>query len=177
MNSQSIPATQEPSSALLPWYGVRTRSNQEKIAASVLDARGFEPYFPSYSVRRRWSDRIVETTLPLFPGYVFCRFDLSQKVQVLSTPGVASVVAFGNVPAPIDDSEIEAIQTLIQSGKAVQPHPYLREGERVRVLSGPLDGLEGILVKKRTEWRMIVCITLLQRSISVEVDRDCLGEL
>jgi transcription antitermination factor NusG len=156
---------------------VRTRSNQEKIAASVLEAKGFDQYLPTYRTIRRWSDRNVETTLPLFPGYVFCRFDLSRKVQVLSTPGVASLVAFGSLPARIDDSEIAAIQSLIQSGSAVKPHPYLHEGQRVRVTEGPLEGVEGIVVKKRSEWRMIVSITLLQRSIAVDVDRDALAEL
>ncbi len=177
MSSQPIPALTDPQSAALSWFGIRTRSNHERVAASVLQAKGFEQYLPTYRTRRKWSDRIVETTLPLFPGYLFCRFDLSQKVPVVSTPGVVSLVAFGNVPVPIDNSEIEAVQALVESGAAVQPHPYLREGRRVRVTGGPLEGVEGLLVKKRTDWRMIVSITLLQRSISVEVDRDCLAEL
>lgn len=175
MSSQLISPMTTALAHRLSWFGVRTRSNQEKTAATMLEAKGFEPYLPSYSVRRRWSDRVVETTLPLFPGYVFCRFDVSQRVPVVSTPGVVSVVAFGNVPAPIDDSEIEAIQSLIQSGVTVQPHPYLREGQRVRVTNGPLEGVQGILIQKRSEWRMIVSITLLQRSISVEIDRDNLS--
>ncbi len=173
MSSQPLPATQN---AQFPWYGLRTRSNQEKVAATVLEAKGFEPYLPSYSVRRRWSDRVVNTTLPLFPGYLFCRFDSNQKLPVVSTPGVVSVVGYGNVPAPIEDREIEAIQTLLESGAPAQPHPYLKEGQKVRVKSGVLQGVEGILIRMKSEWRMVLSITLLQRSIAVEVDRDCLVE-
>src|SRR4051812_42525791 len=113
MSSQPAPVSENPP---FPWYGIRTKSNQERLAASVLEAKGFEQYLPSYQVKRRWSDRTVETTVPLFPGYVFCRFDPSQKLPVVSTPGVVSVVGFGNVPAPIDDSEIEAIQAVLLSG-------------------------------------------------------------
>jgi transcription antitermination factor NusG len=140
----------------------------------VLAAKGFEPYLPCYRVKRRWSDRVVETTVPLFPGYVFCRFDSSQRVPVISTPGVVSVVGSGKVPTPIDESEIEAIQAILLSGVPAVPHSYLQVGQKVRVKNGPLEGIEGLLVKKKSEWRMVVSITLLQRSISVEVDRDCL---
>lgn len=177
MSSQPLFPISEPSSAPLPWYGIRTKSNQEKIAASVLAAKGFEQYLPTYRARRRWSDRVVETSLPLFPGYVFCRFAASRKVEILTTPGVASVVSFAGLPAPISDSEISAIQTLIESGSAIEPHPYLKEGQPVRVVRGPLEGAEGILVKKRDHWRMLVSISLLQRSVAVEVDRESLAEL
>lgn len=177
MSSQPLLAIREPISESSPWYGVRTKSNQEKIAASVLEAKGFELYLPMYRARRRWSDRVVETNLPLFPGYVFCRFDPSQKMQIVSTPGVASVVSFGGMPAQVAHAEIAAIDSLLRSGHAVEPHPYLREGQTVRVARGPLEGAEGILVKKRDAWRMIVSITLLQRSVSVEVDRECLEEI
>lgn len=177
MSSQPLLAIREPLSDSSPWYGVRTKSNQEKVAASVLEAKGFEHYLPMYRTRRRWSDRIVETSLPLFPGYVFCRFEPGQKLQVLNTPGVASIVSFGGIPAPVNDAEIATIQSLVQSGRAVEPHPYLKEGQAVRVVRGPLEGAEGILVKKRDDWRMIVSIALLQRSIAVEVDRECLGEI
>ncbi len=177
MSSHAVAALLPRAEAPPPWFGVRTKSNQEKLAASVLEAKGVELYLPLYRVQRRWSDRIAETTLPLFPGYLFCRFEPSQKLPIISTPGVASVVAFGNVPAPIDNSEIEAIQALINAGNGLQPHPYLREGERIKVNSGPLEGVEGILIRKRTAWRMVVSINLLQRSISIEIDRDCLRQV
>lgn len=174
MSSQPIPA---PQTARLPWYGVRTKSNQERVAATVLEAKGFEPYVPTYSVRRRWSDRIVETSLPLFPGYLFCRFDSSQRLPIISTPGVVSVVGFGKVPAPISNREVEAVQALLDSGIPAQPHPFLREGQKVRVKGGALQGVEGLVIRQKSDWRLIISITLLQRSIAVEVDRDCLAEV
>jgi transcription antitermination factor NusG len=156
----------------LPWFGVHTRSNHEKVTATVLSHKGYDHYLPSFKSRRRWSDRIVETDRPLFPGYVFCRFDPKVRLPILTTPGVVSVVGFGNEPAPIDDSEIEAIQAVLGSGLHTEPCPFLREGQRIRVKRGSLDGLEGLLVRKKSEWRMVVSVTMLQRSIAVEIDRD-----
>lgn len=157
---------------MLPWYGVRTRSNQEKIASVALREKGFAEYLPVYRTLRRWSDRIVEREKPLFPGYVFCRFDFGKRLSIMTTPGVVSVVGFGNEPAPIDEREIEAVQTILNSEIPAQPCPFLREGQRIRVTSGALEGLEGILLRKKTTWRMVVSVAMLQRSISVEIDRD-----
>jgi transcription antitermination factor NusG len=155
-----------------PWYGLRTRSNQEKLASTILRNKGYQEYLPLYQSRRRWSDRIVETTLPLFPGYVFCRFDPKLRRPIITTPGVVAVIGFGNEPAPIDDKEIEAIQTVLLSRLAAEPCPFVREGQKVRVYHGPLKGLEGILVKKKSELRIILSISLLQRSISAELDGE-----
>jgi transcription antitermination factor NusG len=156
----------------LPWYVVRTRSNQEKIAATALASKGFEEYLPCYKAQRRWSDRVVETSLPLFPGYVFCRFDASLRSPIITTPGVVSLVAFGKDPAPIPDSEIEAIKDVLRSDPTAEPCPFLKEGQRVRIKYGLLQGLEGILLKEKSKWRIVVSITMLQRSVSAEVDRD-----
>jgi transcription antitermination factor NusG len=162
------------SSPALPWFGIRTRSNQEKMAASGLESKGFEHYLPTYRSRRRWSDRIVESDQPLFSGYVFCRFNPQQRLPIVTTPGVVSIIGFGKEPAPIADSEIEAVQTVLRSGLAAEPCPFLREGQRVRVKRGALEGVEGILLRKKSEWRMIVSISMLQRSLAVEIDRDCI---
>jgi transcription antitermination factor NusG len=162
------------SSPPLPWFGIRTRSNQEKMAASGLESKGFEHYLPTYRSRRRWSDRIVESDQPLFSGYVFCRFNPQQRLPIVTTPGVVSIIGFGKEPAPIADSEIEAVQTVLRSGLAAEPCPFLREGQRVRVKRGALEGVEGILLRKKSEWRMIVSISMLQRSLAVEIDRDCI---
>lgn len=161
-----------PSADPLPWYGVRCRSNYEKVTASVLVAKAYDPFLPSYKVRRRWSDRVVETYLPLFPGYVFCRFDLRRTAPILRSTGVVSIVGFGGVPAPIPDSEIEAVQMILRSGLVVEPCRFLKEGQRVRITRGSLEGLEGIVLKSKKEWRVVVSITTLQRSLSVEIDRD-----
>ena len=155
-----------------PWYAIRTRSNHEKVTATVLEGKGYQLYLPLYRVRRRWTDRVVVTELPVFPGYVFCRFDAKQRLPILTTPGVVSVVGFGTEPAPIPDSEIEAVQAVLGSGLQAEPCPFLREGQRIRVTRGALEGLEGILLKKKSEWRMVVSVTMLQRSIAVEIDRE-----
>lgn len=156
----------------LPWFGVRTRSNHEKVTATLLSAKGYEQYLPSYKSRKRWSDRVVETERPLFPGYVFCRFDPKLRMPILTTPGVVTVIGFGNEPAPISDAEIEAVQAVLRSGLRAEPCHYLHEGQRIRVNQGSLMNLEGILVRKKSEWRMVVSVSMLQRSISVEIDRE-----
>ena len=156
----------------LPWYGIRTRSNQERLAATVLKCKGYEQYLPVYSHRRRWSDRVVETHQPLFPGYVFCRFDAKKRRPIITTPGVVAVVGCGNEPEPISETEIQAIQLVLQSTFAAQPCPFLRESQRIRVNRGSLEGLEGILLKKKSEWRIVISVTMLQRSIAVEIDRE-----
>lgn len=156
----------------LPWFAIRTRSNFEKVAAIALENKGMTPYLPAYRNRRRWSDRVVVADTPLFLGYVFCRFDPLNRLPVLTTTGVISIVGCGNEPAPIDDDEIEAIQAILRSGLATEPCPFLREGQRVRVRRGSLEGVEGILTKKKSDFRLVISVTMLQRSISVEIDRE-----
>lgn len=153
-----------------PWYGIRTRSNRERIAATVLKDRGFDPFLPVYRVRRRWSDRVVTTELPLFPGYVFCRFDHQLRLPIISTPGVVSIIAFGDRPAILPDEEMEAVRAIVDSGAAAEPAPFLREGQRIRILQGPLKSLEGTLLQKKSAWRLVVSVQMLRRSVSVEVD-------
>jgi len=155
-----------------PWYGIRTRSNHENVAATVLSGNGYQPYLPIYRARRRRADSVVESELPLFPGYLFCRFDAKKRLAVLMTTGVISVLGFGKEPMPIPDEEIEAVKAVLRSGLPAEPCAYLREGQRVRVAYGALGGVEGILVKKKNRSRMIVSVTMLQRSISVEIDCD-----
>jgi len=156
----------------LPWYGIRTKFNHERVAAVVLQSKGYEQYLPVYRHRQRWSDRIVETDRPLFPGYVFCRFDARKRLPIVSTPGVVSVVGFGNEPAPISESEIDAVRAVLRSGLVAEPCPFLREGQRIRVRRGSLEGLEGILLKKKSDWRIVVSVAMLQRSVAVEIDRE-----
>jgi transcription termination/antitermination protein NusG len=158
--------------ASFPWYGVRTRSNCERLAATALENKGYNPFVPVYRVRRRWSDRVVETTVPLFPGYLFCRFDVKQRTPILSSPGVVSVVGFGSEPVAIPDIEIEAVETLLLSGLPLTAHAFLREGQRVRITRGALEGIEGTLVRKKADCKFVVSIPLLQRSVAVEIDPD-----
>lgn len=157
----------------LPWYGIRTRSNHERVAAIVLQGKGYEPYLPVYSIRRRQVGKaLVESQLPLFPGYVFCRFDAKKRLPILMTTGVISVVGIGKEPAAIPDEEIEAVQAVLRAGLTAEPCAFLREGQRVRVTDGSLAGVEGFLVKKKNECRMVISVTMLQRSISVEIEGE-----
>jgi transcription antitermination factor NusG len=153
-----------------PWYGIRTRSNQEKIAATVLTDRGYEPFLPVYRLRRCWSDRVVTTERPLFPGYVFCRFDYDRRMPIMTTNSVVSVVGFGSRPTPIPDEQINAVRMIVESGIAAEPAPFLHEGQRIRVTHGPLKSVEGTMVRKKSMWSLVVAIEILQRCVSVEID-------
>jgi transcription antitermination factor NusG len=153
-----------------PWYGIRTRSNGERIAATALNDRGYEPFLPVYRTRRRWSDRTVTTELPLFPGYIFCRFDHRMRLPILTAPGVVSILGFGDHPTALTDEEINAVRAIVNSGIAAEPVPFLREGQRIRVTHGPLKSLEGTLIQKKSGCRLVISFELLQRSVSVEID-------
>jgi transcriptional antiterminator NusG len=153
-----------------PWYGIRIRSNQEKTAVISLKSRGYEPFLPLYRARRRRSDRVVTAELPLFPGYIFCRFDHKQRLPIMTAPGVVSIICFGEDPAPVLDEEIEAVRAIVDSGLGAEPSPFLREGRRIRVIQGPLKSLEGTLVRRESSWRLVISVELLQRSVSVEID-------
>src|SRR6476620_10356495 len=122
------------------WYGLRTKSRFEKVAAASLEYKGYKSYLPCYRSRRRWSDRVTEIESPLFPGYVFCRFDRSNRLPILTVPGVVSVIGVGKEPMPIPDHEIEAIETVLRSGLHSQPWPYLPDGQRIRIEKGALTG-------------------------------------
>lgn len=177
-----LPITESPITSWQPsqelsWYALRTRSNQERIAAAILDSKGYEQFLPLYRSRHRRSDRVIETERPLFPGYLFCRFSPEHSLPILITPGVVYAVSFGREPAAISASEIESIRSVLKSGLRVGCCPFLSEGQRIRVIVGALEGLEGILLKYRNEWPMVVSITLLQRSIVVEIDRECVGPI
>jgi transcription antitermination factor NusG len=155
-----------------PWYAIRVRSNFEQTVSASLAARGLEAYLPVIKVRRRWSDRIKSIDQPLFPGYVFCRFDAGHRLPVLEAPGVIGPIAFGKQLAAIPEEEIAAIQTMLQSSLPVQPYPFLQTGQKIRIARGPLAGVEGIVVEIKREFRLVASVTLLQRSVSVEIDRE-----
>jgi transcription antitermination factor NusG len=152
------------------WYALQVRSRHEDVVARHLDARGFESFLPLYKCQRRWSDRFKEIDVPLFPGYVFCNFNAMNRLPVLTIPGVVQVVGIGRIPVPIDEMEIAAIQVAVKSGLPSQPWPFLRIGHRVRIEHGPLCGIEGILLGFRGHQRLVLSVTLLQRSVAVQVD-------
>jgi transcription antitermination factor NusG len=158
------------------WFALSVVPRKEKVTAQTLRAKGYEDFLPMYSVRRRWSDRMKLVEMPLFPGYVFCRFDPKIRLPILKIPTVMSVAGIGRLPEPIPDSEIGALQVVCRSGVNAIPCPYLTAGSKVRILEGPLAGLEGILIEDK-QTRLVLSVTLLQRSVSVEVDRDWIAPL
>jgi transcription antitermination factor NusG len=159
------------------WFALKVRHQHEQAAATVLGLKQLEAFSPTLCQRRRWSDRTKVLVAPLFPSYVFCRFENEKRLSVLNTPGVLSIVGFGNSPAPVADEEIAAVRTAIASGKTIEPWPYLRAGERVEVTHGPLKNLKGVLVQSKNDWRVVISVDLLMRSLAVEVDRDCLASV
>ena len=159
------------------WYAIRVRSQHEDIVARHLRVRGMESFLPLYKQRHKWSDRFKVIELPLFPGYVFCQFNPANRLPVLTVPGVVHVVGIGQNPTPVDDNEIMALRVAVNSGFPTQPWPFLEVGQWVRVEQGPLSGAEGILLSVRREQRIVLSITLLQRSVAVEIDRECVRPL
>lgn len=137
-----------------------------------LSAKSYEWFLPLEKSRRRWSDRFKEIQQPLFPGYVFCRFDPFARLPILVIPGVIGVVGTGKTPIAIEDAEIANLQTIVESGLPRHPWPFLQIGEKARIEAGPLSGLEGILLGFKGSQRLILSITLLQRSVAVELDSE-----
>ena len=159
------------------WYALHVRSRFEKIVKNQLQQKGYEVFLPMSLSKRKWSDRIKAVEIPLFPSYVFCRFDIHARLPVLITPGVKFVVGVGKVPQAVDEQEIGAIRQIVESGISAQPWPYLRTGEMVRVESGPLEGLNGIVVRVKGSDRLVLSVSLLMRSVSAEIDRNCIKPL
>ena len=154
------------------WYALTVKHQHERQAGLALELKGWEALAPLYRSKRQWSDRVQEVELPLFAGYVFCRFPFAMRISVLNTPAVGRIVSFGGIPTPVEDEEITGIQTLLSSSLPVKPWPYLKAGDRVRVERGPLRGVEGTLLKEKDNYRLVVGVELLQRSIAVELDPD-----
>ncbi len=138
----------------------------------TLEAKGLDVYYPSFRQRRRWCDRIKEIEKPLFPGYVFCRFDPDHRRPVLMTQGVVSMVGVAGIPTPLADSEIEAVQKIVRSGLAARPWPFQKAGQHVIIERGPLAGTEGIILELKSIYRIVVSINLLQRSVAAEIDAE-----
>jgi transcription antitermination factor NusG len=151
------------------WYAVYTRHQHEKAVAQGLAGKQFDTFLPLYTSVRRWKDRSVRLWLPLFPGYVFLRGDLERRLPILTTPGVHFVVCLGGQPAPIPATEIDAVRRAVESTFQVEPYPFLRCGDRVRVTSGALEGIEGIVVRKKNSCRLVLSVELLEKSVAVEV--------
>jgi transcription termination/antitermination protein NusG len=155
-----------------PWFALRVRPNYEKPVAAALRGKGFQEFLPLIRSKRQWSDRVKIMDLPLFPGYLFCRLNLDERLPLLTTPGFLYLVGVGKNPEPVDEAEIAGIQAVLRSGLTVTPWPNLVVGQKVRLKHGPLRGLEGVLTRIANRHRIYVSVTLLKRSISVEVDPE-----
>jgi transcription antitermination factor NusG len=153
-----------------PWFALQVRSRYENLVTAHLTGMGYESFLPLYMRRRRWSDRFKEIESPLFPGYVFCRLNPFDRRPILMTPGVFFIVGMGKTPVAIDETEIVAIQAAVKSGLPSQPWPFVQIGQRVRIEYGPLCGLDGVLLKFRGHHRLVLSVTLLKRSIAVQVE-------
>lgn len=159
------------------WYAIRVKSNRESLVAASLEAKGMARLVPTYLARRQWSDRVVEAEIPLFKGYVFCFLDAAERLPVLTIPGVVAFVGIGKTPHPVEDAEIEALQVIARNKLAAAPWPFLKAGQRVRIERGPLRDVEGLLIEVKNRFRLVVSVSLLQRSIAVEVDRESVTPL
>jgi transcription elongation factor/antiterminator RfaH len=154
------------------WYAAYTNPRHEKRVGQQMEGRRIDCFVPLYKSIRRWKDRRKQLELPLFPGYVFVHMALKDRLQVLRLPGVVQLVSFNGRPAALPDIEIEALRERLIRNVHAEPHPYLKIGKRVRVHSGPIAGLEGILVRRKDKFRVVISIHMIQRSIAVEVDES-----
>lgn len=152
------------------WCAVYTRHQHEKAVSEMLQVKDFEVFLPLYESIRKWKDRKKLLSLPLFPGYVFVRGALERRLPILTTPGVHMIISRGERIATIPEEEIEAIRRTIEGQFRVEPHPFLRCGERVRVVRGSLEGVEGILTRKKNLYRLVLSVEMLAQSVAVEID-------
>jgi Transcription antiterminator len=152
------------------WFALTAKHQHEATVTRLLAAKGVTVFHPTYTVVRRWKDRNKLIQMPVFPGYVFFAGGLARRIEILSTPGVFSIVSFGNMAAEISTEEVEAIRRAAANQMPLQPHPFLSDGDRVRVTCGPLAGVSGILLRHRDTCRLILSIELLGRSAAVEID-------
>lgn len=151
------------------WYAAYTCSNHEKQVAAQLGDRDVEHFLPLYETVHRWKDRRVRLRLPLFPGYVFVRIALCDRLEVLRVPSVVRLVGFGSsLPVSLPEQQIETLRRGFAGGLHAQPHLYLTAGRRVRIVNGPLAGLDGILVRRKGNCRVVLSVDLIQRSMAVE---------
>ncbi|HEY1903598.1 MAG TPA: UpxY family transcription antiterminator [Terracidiphilus sp.] len=152
------------------WWALYTRHQHERTVADMLSAKGFEVFLPLYQSMRRWKDRKKMLSLPLFPCYVFVRGGLNRRLQVVTTPGVHMILFHGESVAMIPEEEIQVIRKTIEGAYRVEPHPFLKVGERVRVIRGTLEGVEGVLIRKKNTCRLVLSVAMVAQSVAVEID-------
>lgn len=154
------------------WFAVYVRSRQERPVSHRFRDLSYEEFVPWRKVRRKWSDRIKSIEEPLFPGYVFCKFDPACRLSIVQTPGVVSIVGNGRELLVVPDQEIDCIRTIVNSGYAIEHLDWIRTGEAVEICGGPLTGVRGLLIRNKGADRLVVSVGALRRSVAVEVDRS-----
>jgi len=159
------------------WYALHVRAKAEKAVARGIREKGYEDFLPLYRSARRWSDRVTRVDEPLFPGYVFCRAEPTQRPLIVTTPGIIRIVSFGERPAIIPNREIDAITRALTCSIGAEPWPFLCQGQRARIRSGPLIGIEGIVVRTNTRYRLVLSVEALCRSMAIEVEADNVAPL
>jgi transcription antitermination factor NusG len=161
---------QETPGPQVRWYAAYTRSRHEKVVAETLNKRTVEHFLPLYETVRKWKNGRFKVQLPLFPGYLFVHIALRDRLNVLQVPGVVRLVGFNGVPAALPTAEVEIIRSALRRGIDAEPHPYLKVGQRVRITSGPMEGLQGILLRRRGRPRVVVSVDLIMRSVALDID-------
>jgi transcription antitermination factor NusG len=151
------------------WYALVVRARREKLVERTLRLKGYETILPLYEKRVRWADRTKTEWYPLFPGYLFCNFEVNRRLPILTTPGVIRIVSVGNTPHPLDDAEIEAMHRLQQSELPRMPHPNPESGQPILIVRGPLRGVRGVVQNPGKDYRVVLSVSLLQRSVAVQV--------
>jgi transcription antitermination factor NusG len=159
------------------WCALYARHQHERNVATLLSSKGFQVFLPTYVTVHRWSDRKKQVTLPLFPGYVFFVDQAERRLQILSTPGVHTILTLGKAPALIPEDQIEAIRRAVNSPFRVSPHPFLKSGDAVRIKSGPLVGIEGIVSREKDIFRVVISVEMLGRSAAVEIDASAVERI
>ena len=154
------------------WWAIHTLYHHEKLVAEMLTAKGIEVFLPLYDSLRQWRDRRMLLSLPLFPCYLFVRGRAHSRTPIVTTPGVHVILGNGDHPTIVPETEIQAIRRSIEGPFRVEPHPFLKCGERVRVKRGTLEGLTGILVRKKNLCRLVLSVEMLAQSVCVEIDAE-----
>ena len=152
------------------WYASYTRSRHEKRIAEHFAQRGVEHFLPLYETIHRWNNGRHRVQLPLFPGYIFVRIALRDRLRVIEVPGFVRLVGFSGQPTALPDSEMEIMRSGLSQRLRAEPHPFLTVGRHVRITGGPFAGLEGVLRRKKSGTRVVVSLGLIQRSVAVDVD-------
>jgi len=154
------------------WFALSVKPRYEKAVASALAAKGYETLLPLYRKRHRYGNRCKDYELPLFGGYVFCRFNVTLRLPILLTSGVTQILGIGKRPLPLEQSEIRSLETAVRGQFPLEPFPFLEAGQKVRIEQGALEGVEGIIVRSTPSLRLVLSVTLLRRSVLLEIDRD-----